>query len=180
MTKETLIIEAKKEGYTPSQVRRTMTVRELISYLEQFDENTPVYLSHDSGYTFGGINARDFREEEIEVEDEEPEESPEPEPATMPRILVTDQTFEVGEDGNPKETGCNFLFEATVDNRLAGSFHSWLEQKWPQYEWQLDDGEDWRDNPNSTYCQYVAYPEKGNEEAHYILATYDRAHNEEK
>ena len=180
MTKDTLIIEAKKEGYTPSQVRRTMTVGELIGYLEQFDENTPVYLSHDSGYTYGGITQHDFRDGEIEVEDEEPEEAPEPEPATKHSILVTDQTFEVGEDGYPKETGCNVLFEETVDNRPAGSFYSWLEKVWPQFEWELDDGEDWRDNPDSDYCQYVAYIENSNKKTHYILATYDSAHNEEK
>lgn len=63
-----LIINAKREGYSTSQIRRTMTVGEMIAYLEQFDEELPVYLSHDNGYTFGGITEHDFDEEESEEE----------------------------------------------------------------------------------------------------------------
>ena len=50
-----LFIDAEREGYGPSQIRRTMTVGELIAQLEQYDEDTPVYLRHDRGYTYGGI-----------------------------------------------------------------------------------------------------------------------------
>ena len=46
-------------------VVRTMTVAELIAALEEFDEDTPVILSHDSGYTYGGIRY-DLMEEEDE------------------------------------------------------------------------------------------------------------------
>lgn len=51
-----LKIEAEREGYTPHQVATsTMTVRDLIDCLQGFPEDLPVILSHDSGYTFGGV-----------------------------------------------------------------------------------------------------------------------------
>lgn len=55
MENEVLIILAEREGYSIDQVRRTMTVGELIEALQEYDEDTPIYLSHDSGYTYGGI-----------------------------------------------------------------------------------------------------------------------------
>ena len=53
--KEVLKIEARREGYSFDQVERTMTVGELIEVLQNYDEDTPIYLSHDYGYTYGGI-----------------------------------------------------------------------------------------------------------------------------
>lgn len=61
-----LFIKAEREGYAPDQIRETMTVEELIGYLEQFDGDTPVYLSHDNGYTFGGIRWNSFSENECD------------------------------------------------------------------------------------------------------------------
>ena len=58
---ERVIIEANREGYGFDQIRNTMTVRELIDYLEQFNEDAKVYLSHDNGYTYGGITERCFK-----------------------------------------------------------------------------------------------------------------------
>ena len=69
MTK--LMIAAEREGYSTDQIRNTMTVGELIAYLEQFDEDEPVYLSHDRGYTYGGITEDRFDEIEEEEEYEE-------------------------------------------------------------------------------------------------------------
>jgi hypothetical protein len=43
-----------------------MTVGELIEYLEQFDEDTKVYLSNDNGYTYGSITESSFEESEGE------------------------------------------------------------------------------------------------------------------
>ena len=60
MTK--LIMEAHRTGYSTNQIWSTMTVGELIEFLSQFDEDTPVYTSHDEGYTFGGISWDDFSE----------------------------------------------------------------------------------------------------------------------
>ena len=63
-----LIIEANREGYAIEQIRRTMTVGEQISVLEQYDEGTPVYLGHDRQsygfYTYGGITEGCFNEDE--------------------------------------------------------------------------------------------------------------------
>ena len=66
-----LIFETFREGYGLDQIRRTMTVGDLISFLSDFDEDTPVYLSFDNGYTYGGITEGRFEErEEEEGEDE--------------------------------------------------------------------------------------------------------------
>ena len=46
----------------PDQVRKTMTVGELIVFLEDYDEDTPLYLSFDNGYTYGGITEGRFEE----------------------------------------------------------------------------------------------------------------------
>lgn len=61
-----VIIEAAREGYSPEQVRNTMTVKELIEILSDYDEDAKVYLSHDDGYTYGGIRYGSFSEQETE------------------------------------------------------------------------------------------------------------------
>ena len=70
-----LILNAEREGYALAQVRGTMTVGELAEFLEDFAEDTPVYLSFDRGYTFGGIRAGSFGL--LEDEDDEEEEDDE-------------------------------------------------------------------------------------------------------
>lgn len=65
-----LIYETFREGYGLDQIRRTMTVGELISFLSDFDEDTPVYLSFDNGYTYGGVTEGRFEEREEGGEDE--------------------------------------------------------------------------------------------------------------
>lgn len=45
-----LICSTFREGYGIDQIRRTMTAGELINFLAQYDEDTPVYLSFDNGY----------------------------------------------------------------------------------------------------------------------------------
>ena len=64
--KTQVIISAERTGYSPEQVTHTMTVGELISYLERFNEESKVYLSHDNGYTYGGIHRDSFDEREVE------------------------------------------------------------------------------------------------------------------
>ena len=61
-----LFIEGRREGYSPDQCRETMTVGELIAYLEQFDEDTEVYLDNDNGYTYGSITDTSFSDDEEE------------------------------------------------------------------------------------------------------------------
>ena len=65
-----LIIQAMREAYGPEDVK-TMTVGELIAALEEFDEDAPVILSHDSGYTYGGIRYELMEEQYDEEEEEE-------------------------------------------------------------------------------------------------------------
>ena len=59
---EKLIYSTFREGYGTDQIRKTMTVGELISFLENYGEDTPVYLSFDNGYTYGGITEGRFEE----------------------------------------------------------------------------------------------------------------------
>ncbi len=61
-----VIIEVHRHGYDTDQIDDTMTVGDLIEVLEQFELDALVYTSHDDGYTFGGINHWDFKEEELE------------------------------------------------------------------------------------------------------------------
>ena len=62
---EAIYIHGKRNGYAPEQCGRTLTAGELIEFLEQFDESTPIYLKNDNGYTYGSITECDI-EEEIE------------------------------------------------------------------------------------------------------------------
>ena len=70
-------IEGRRNGYSTEQCGRTMTVGELINWLEQFDEDTEVYLNNDNGYTYGNITEDSFEEDysdeaiEDRYEDEE-------------------------------------------------------------------------------------------------------------
>lgn len=66
-----IAIEAHRTGYSPDQIPCTMTVGQLIGYLSDYEDDTPVYISNDRGYTYGGIGWEDIRE--IEDDDEEDE-----------------------------------------------------------------------------------------------------------
>lgn len=59
-----IIIETFRKGYGLNQIRKTMTVGELISFLGDYDEDQPIYLSFDRGYTYGGITESMFDERE--------------------------------------------------------------------------------------------------------------------
>ena len=56
MAKRALVFEAAREGYGIEQIRRPMTVGELKAFLEDFDDDTLIVLSHDNGYTYGSID----------------------------------------------------------------------------------------------------------------------------
>lgn len=57
-----LYIEGRRNGYSPDQCGRTMTVQELIEYLEQFDGDTEIFIKNDGGYTYGNIDETSFEE----------------------------------------------------------------------------------------------------------------------
>ena len=67
-------IEANRNGYTIEQIVRkgTMTVKDLIDYLQDFDEDMPVVISNDNGYTYGTLSFDDINED-CQIEDEEEE-----------------------------------------------------------------------------------------------------------
>ena len=67
--KTVLVLEVPREGYTTDQVPNTATIGELISALEQYDDDTPIYVSHDEGYTYGGVHVGWLEERWIEDED---------------------------------------------------------------------------------------------------------------
>ena len=72
MKKEYLKIETHRDGYAPSQCGETLTVRDLIDYLEDLcDDDTPIYFSNDRGYTYGHISLDDI---ELDDEDEDDDE----------------------------------------------------------------------------------------------------------
>ena len=50
-----LFIDGARDGYHPTQISETMTVGELIAMLSYYDDNTPIYIQNDNGYTYGGI-----------------------------------------------------------------------------------------------------------------------------
>lgn len=61
-----LFIQNVRSGYDLEQCGNTMTVAELIEYLEQFEEDTKVYISNDSGYTYSAIKENHFFENDDE------------------------------------------------------------------------------------------------------------------
>ena len=72
MSKQVIFIEAKREGYTIEQAeneREAITVGELMRLLEDFDEDTKVYISNDNGYTYGSVTEYRIREDWVD-EDE--------------------------------------------------------------------------------------------------------------
>lgn len=62
-----LVIDTLCEAYGLEDIRDTMTVGDLISYLQDYDEDTPVVLSFDRGYTYGGIHQSRIKEVEEDV-----------------------------------------------------------------------------------------------------------------
>lgn len=67
-----IIINASRQGYGTDQIRHTMTVGELIEFLSDYDEDTPVYLGHDmqdyGWYTYGGITQGDMYDDDARAD----------------------------------------------------------------------------------------------------------------
>lgn len=61
-----LFIEGRRNGYSPEQCGDTLSVKDLIEELQNYDEDLPVYLSNDNGYTYGNITSSSFKEEELD------------------------------------------------------------------------------------------------------------------
>lgn len=65
-----LIIVANRDSYSTNDIYNTMTVGDLKTFLEDLEDDTPIYLSFDGGYTYGALKENRM---EIEYEDEEEE-----------------------------------------------------------------------------------------------------------
>lgn len=67
-----LFIEGKRNMYGIDKYSTTLTVGELIEILSGYDDDTPVYLRNDGGYTYGSLTERDINTaEELGYEEEE-------------------------------------------------------------------------------------------------------------
>lgn len=53
-----IVFDADRTGYSIDQVDEPVTVGDLIQFLEDFNEDDIIILSHDRGYTFGTLNLR--------------------------------------------------------------------------------------------------------------------------
>lgn len=60
-----LYINGNRNGYSPEQCGETLTVRELIELLKGFDDDLPIYLCNDNGYTYGSIEEWDIEERHV-------------------------------------------------------------------------------------------------------------------
>lgn len=78
-TMEYLEIGARRDAYSVDDIiKRTLTVGELIEILEEYEDDTPVVLSHDGGYTYGALHEGRITLEETDEElDEDYEEEEE-------------------------------------------------------------------------------------------------------
>lgn len=61
-----LFIEGRRNGYSPEQCGNTFTVKDLIEELQGYDEDMPVYLSNDNGYTYGNVTSSSFEKEDLD------------------------------------------------------------------------------------------------------------------
>jgi hypothetical protein len=160
-------ITARREAYGIEDIRNTMTVGELVHYLmENFDEDTPIYLNHDNGYTFGGITESRI----IDYEDEQEEDN-----NTTHSIVISEQTDIKTDDGTYRGTEELSIPLSQDDCRRPNykSFHAWLCALYPQYDWQPDDGDDWDEDPDTDYCQYTAQVDS-KDPSHIYLAVYNK------
>ena len=67
-----ICLDTARDAYAIQDCYNSMTVREMIEYLSQFDEDSPVVFRNDKGYTYGNITHGSF--EEVYPEDNETEE----------------------------------------------------------------------------------------------------------
>ena len=67
-----VVVEVSRDGYSIGQVfKDAMTVGELKEVLSYYDEDLPVVLSHDNGYTYGTLVIGCSDEREFDEEDQE-------------------------------------------------------------------------------------------------------------
>lgn len=62
MEKKYLIMETTRDAYNLGQIEYTMTVKDLINYLENYGDDYLVVFSNDRGYTYGELRESCFRD----------------------------------------------------------------------------------------------------------------------
>ena len=77
MAKEVIMFNTGRDGYTVGQCDdyygKTMTAGELIEFLSEYDEDTPIYYKNDDGYTYGSIVDGRIEEEYVDDDDDDEE-----------------------------------------------------------------------------------------------------------
>lgn len=68
--KKVLFFETEAHAYAPEDCTNTMTVGELLYFLDQYEDDTLIMFSNDNGYTYGRVFESDIREDEIDEDDD--------------------------------------------------------------------------------------------------------------
>ena len=68
--KSVVYLDTKRNGYSPNQCGKAMTVKELIDLLETCDEDAEVFFRNDGGYTYGNLTKWDIEEDYLETEED--------------------------------------------------------------------------------------------------------------
>lgn len=66
--KNVLFFETERYAYAAEECTNTMTVGELIGFLEMYNDDTLIMFSNDNGYTYGRLRESDISEGEVEEE----------------------------------------------------------------------------------------------------------------
>ena len=64
-----VFIEGRRSGYSPDQCNGTMTVADLKSFLDNFDDDAKIFISNDNGYTYGNVDCSSFTSGKYDSED---------------------------------------------------------------------------------------------------------------
>lgn len=68
--KDVLILYTQRDTYGKNEsAERTMTAGQLREFLDNYNDDTPVLLAFDGGYTYGYIKESRFEEDTITPED---------------------------------------------------------------------------------------------------------------
>lgn len=85
----------------------------------------------------------------------------------MYRVLVTAQNEQ-------SEVILHFSESEQCPFSAENTLYDWLCKNFPLFDWEYDDGDDFEVNPETDYCQFVAYPCRRLEDCadDYVLATF--------
>ena len=86
-------------------------------------------------------------------------------------IVLVEQAEMVDQDGKYDGTAELSIWEDSKFKYLPSkSFGTYLRCRYPNLDWEFDDGDDWNTDPDTTFCQYVWYTDSRRN--HCVLATY--------